>query len=331
MAKSLYEQYLRDCPNLIKDYLFYISTIKGKEQLTVKTYFFVLKDFFLYILKQKNIINYDSEKLNLSEELKLLHKLTVDILESITQQDILEYLYSCKNDLKLSTETRSKHLSAIKGYFMYMCTTKKIIKNNPTLGIDSPKKASTLPVYLTLEESQKLLQSIDGEFYERDFCIITLFLNCGLRLSELVSINLSDLRSDNTIKIRGKGNKERIIYLNNSCLNALKDYLEHRNNIDNIIDKEALFVSRKRVRLTQRGVQYIVEKNLKKAGLNNFSTHKLRHTAATLMYQNGTDVRTLQQLLGHSNLSTTQIYTHISEKQVKNAVDNNPLNTNFKE
>jgi site-specific recombinase XerD len=326
MEKTLYEQYLRDCPDLIKKYLFYTSTIRGKENLTVKTYFFDLKNFFLYILDFKNVISINSNELTPSEEIQLLNNLTVDILNDITQQDILQYLYYCKNELNLSTSTRSKHLSAIKGYFKYMCNTEKVINNNPTLNIENPKKPTNLPVYLTLEDAQKLLENIDGQNYKRDYCIITLFLNCGLRLSELVSINIDDLRSDNTLKFRGKGNKERIIYLNNACLQAIKDYLELRLSQENVIDKEALFISKNRVRLTPRGVEYVVDKSLKNAGLKGYSTHKLRHTAATLMYQSGTDVRTLQELLGHSNLSTTQIYTHINEKQVQDAVNNNPLN-----
>lgn len=326
MEKTLYDKYLRDCPDLIKKYLFYTSTIRGKEDLTIKTYFFDLKNFFLYILNFKNIINVNLSEITPIDEMKLLNNLTVDVLNSITQQDILQYLYYCKNDLKSSVDTRSKHLSAIKGYFKYMYNTEKIINNNPTINIEAPKKPASLPMYLTLDEAKKLFESISGQNRVRDYCIITLFLNCGLRLSELVSINLADIRSDNTLKIRGKGNKERIIYLNNSCIQAINKYLEQRNTIENIIDKEALFISKKRVRLTTRGVEHLVKKYLKIAGLEGYSAHKLRHTAATLMYQNGTDVRTLQELLGHSNLATTQIYTHINDKQIKSAVDNNPLN-----
>ncbi|MBR3300638.1 MAG: tyrosine-type recombinase/integrase, partial [Clostridia bacterium] len=200
---------------------------------------------------------------------------------------------------------------------------------NPAEMLDSPKVKQSLPKHLTLEDSLNLLNCVDGPYKERDYCILTLFLNCGMRLSELCGINLSDIRSDGTLRLLGKGNKERIVYLNDACQNAIAAYMAVRPN-DSISpsDKNALFISRNNKRISNKTVQYIVKKYLEKAGLGGqgLSTHKLRHTAATLMYQHGNvDIRVLKDILGHANLGTTQIYTHISDNQIKNAIDSNPL------
>ena len=153
-------------------------------------------------------------------------------------------------------------------------------------------------------------------------------MNCGMRLSELVSINYSDIKPDNTIIITGKGNKQRTVYLNNACLNAIKDYMKVRP-VDSVKDKDALFLSNRKTRISPKTVQHIVDEYLEKSGLSGqgFSTHKLRHTAATLMYQYGhVDVLQLKEILGHENLSTTEIYTHVVDEQLRSAVDSNPLN-----
>lgn len=189
-----------------------------------------------------------------------------------------------------------------------------------------------MPKYLTLEQSVNLLNSVDGKFKERNYCILTLFLNCGLRLSELVGINISHIKDDNTLVVLGKGNKERTIYLNNACLYAIKQYMAVRP-VDGVIDRDALFLSSRKCRISNQGVQKVVEDALKKSGLDGmgFSTHKLRHTAATLMYQHGNvDPLQLKEILGHENLSTTEIYTHVNNEQLKHAVDSNPLNDDSK-
>ena len=201
----------------------------------------------------------------------------------------------------------------------------KLLDENPIQKLDSPKIRQTLPRYLTLDESVQLLESIDGENAERDFCIITLFLNCGMRISELVGLNLSDIRDDR-IRVLGKGNKERIIYLNAACQSAIEDWLEVRSH-SGAADPYALFISRKHTRLTKDGVHYMLKQRFTAAGLDSskYSAHKLRHTAATLMLQNGVDVRTLQEVLGHEHLNTTQIYTHVDSGALQNAAQSNPL------
>ena len=195
--------------------------------------------------------------------------------------------------------------------------------------LESPKVKNALPKHLSLEDSLELLASVDGPNKERDYCILTLFLNCGMRLSELCELNLSDIRADGTMRLLGKGNKERIVYINDACDAAIKAYLAVRpNDAINFADRNALFISRNKRRISNKTVQHIVKTYLEKAGLGGqgYSTHKLRHTAATLMYQHGNvDIRVLKDILGHSNLGTTQIYTHISDKQIKNAIDSNPL------
>ena len=209
-----------------------------------------------------------------------------------------------------------------------MSVNTKRIDENPMQELESPKAKKSLPKYLTLEESLNLLNSIDGKFKERDYCIITLFLNCGLRLSELVNLNYGDIRSDNSMRVTGKGNKERIIYLNDMCIDAINEYMKVRP-VDGVKDKYALFLSSRKTRISPKTVQHIVKTFLDKAGLGDqgFSTHKLRHTAATLMYQQGNvDVLLIKEILGHENLSTTEIYTHIVDSQLKDAVSSNPLN-----
>ena len=223
---------------------------------------------------------------------------------------------------------------SIKRFYRYL-EVNNILKENRIAFLEAPQTKKALPKYLTLEQSVKLLNSIDGKFKERDYCILTIFLNCGLRLSELVGINISHIRDDNTLVVKGKGNKERTVYLNEACLKAISSYLAVRP-VDGVKDREALFISSQKRRISKQGVQKIVERSLEKSGLSGlgFSTHKLRHTSATLMYQyGGVDPLQLKEILGHENLSTTEIYTHIKNEQLKQAVDSNPLNdpSNLKE
>lgn len=212
-----------------------------------------------------------------------------------------------------------------------------MIDNNPAQNLETPKLDKRLPKYLSLDDSKKLLTVTENdesdENKERDYAIITLFLNCGLRLSELIGINLQDINFDDyKLTVIGKGNKERTIYLNKACINAIKDYIKVRPTEgvknDSKASNKALFLSKRRERISNRTVQYIVEKELRKAGLDTskYSTHKLRHTAATLMYQYGeVDIRALQEILGHKSISTTEIYTHVSNEQARDAIERNPL------
>ena len=227
-------------------------------------------------------------------------------------------------------KTRSRKASAIRGFFRYYFNITQKLKSNPAENLELPNDRNALPHFLTLEQSFDLLASLDSnsKTYTRDFCILTLFLNCGMRLSELVGLNLSSIR-ENTLTVLGKGNKERMIYLNQACLDAIEAYLPNRAaHIKTVVDKEALFLNPQGKRLGQRSVQNIVTASLERAGLGGMglSTHKLRHTAATMMYQYGeVDLRVLQEILGHANLNTTQIYTHVSDRQKESAMNSNPI------
>lgn len=228
---------------------------------------------------------------------------------------------------KNNASTRARKVSSLRSFFNYLANKTHQIDDNPTKDLDTPKRKSALPKFLTLEDSLELLKSVNGPYKERDYCILTLFLNCGMRLSELVNIDLCDIRGNNTLKLTGKGNKERIIYLNQACNDAIENYLKVRPR-DGIKDRQALFISKQKKRISPKTVQALVYKYLADAKLDNqgFSVHKLRHTAATLMYQHGNvDIRILKDILGHCNLGTTEIYTHLSNKQMEKAADSNPL------
>ena len=267
---------------------------------------------------------------------------SISDLERITQDDIHTFISYLSLKRKCGPATCARKISTIRIFFKYLTITTNTIKNNPAQNLETPKLNKRLPKYLSLEDSQKLLtiseNDEDNKNKERDFAIITLFLNCGMRLSELVGINISDINFDDCkLTVIGKGNKERAIYLNKACINAINNYLEVRPNNakkDSKNSDKALFLSGYRQRISKRTVENIVTKELQKAGLDTtkYSTHKLRHTAATLMYKYGqVDIRALQELLGHQSISTTEIYTHVDNEQVRNAVENNPLaNFNLK-
>lgn len=312
-----------DAPQILRDYLFYMLTIKGRSQRTVDAYYLDLRTFFRFLVLQKKLCLDD-----LSFEELPIDRVTVDVLKSVTLSDAYEFLHYISTDRSNTAKTRSRKVSALKSFFKYLSDKVHQIPQNPLAELEVPSIKKSLPKYLTLEQCLELLKNVDGEYKERDFCIITLFLNCGMRLSELCGINLTDIR-DQTVRLLGKGNKERIVYLNDACMNALDAYLKVRN-VHPIAptDRNALFLNRRGKRIGARRVEQIVEEQLKKAGLDQygFSVHKLRHTAATIMYQYGNvDIRVLQEILGHANLGTTQIYTHISNEQMKDATRSTPL------
>jgi site-specific recombinase XerD len=230
------------------------------------------------------------------------------------------------HDRSNSTPSRARKVASVKSFFKYLNKKARVIDFDPSIELETPKIQKRLPRYLDIDESKNLLSSISGKYEIRDYAIFTLFLNCGLRLSELVGINLSNIKGD-TLKVMGKGEKERTIYLNEACINALNKYLNVRQN-DGVKDKDALFLSERKSRISNKTVQYIVKKFIGMSGLdqNLYSTHKLRHTAATLMYKHGNvDIRALQEILGHECITTTEIYTHVDKAQLKNAVNKNPL------
>lgn len=314
----------RDAPQLIKDYINYIRTVKGKTDKTADNYFRDLHLFFRFIKFHKGLVdekNIPIEKIDISD-------IDYSLLKSITFEDVNEFIYYLHSERNNNEKSRARRISTLKSFFRFYTNNKSIISINPVEELESPKIRKSLPKYLTLEESLKLLNSVDGAYKERNYAIITIFLNCGLRLSELCAININDINFEERLfKVRGKGNKERIVYLNDACILALNDYLKIRLN-NTSQEKQALFISRNDKRISPRSVELIVENALKKAGLygQGYTVHKLRHTAATLMYQHGNvDIRVLQQVLGHENLGTTEIYTHLSNSQIKKASESNPL------
>lgn len=315
---------LQSCPIVIRDFLTYSETIKGKSSRSVEGYYLDLQTFFRYILMVRGLTDGKTK----FEEIDI-SPVNIELIKTITLSDLYSYLVYCKNERDNNAATRARKTSTLRIFFKFLCEQTHQLETNPTLMLDSPKVKQSLPKHLTLEDSLELLNSVDGANQKRDYCILTIFLNCGLRLAELCSLNVGDIKADGTMTVTGKGNKERLVYLNDACREAIKDYLSVRPN-ENLPypHNNALFISRNHRRISPKTVQYIVKTHLQKAGLGDqgFSTHKLRHTAATLMYQHGqVDIRVLKDILGHSNLGTTQIYTHVSNTQIKNAVDSNPL------
>ena len=305
-------------PELVCDYLHYIDAVKNRSQKTVFEYSLNLREFISYVAVDKKFTDEKNPDIRFCD---------VEFFKNISLNDAYKYLSYCKNEKLNSPTTRSRKTVAIRQFFRYLSENRRIIDFNPMKMLDSPKTNKTLPKYLTLEQSIDLLKAIDGKNKERDYAILTLFLNCGLRLSELVGLNYTDIRSDGSMKVMGKGSKERIVYLNSACISAVERYMRVRP-VDGVVDKNALFLSSRLKRISPKTVQHHVKVFLDKAGIGDLglSTHKLRHTAATLMYQYGdADVLVLKDILGHENLSTTEIYTHLVDEQRKNAIEKNPL------
>lgn len=315
-------KYILEAPEVIKDFLGYMQNIKGKSQKTVDEYYLDLRTFFRYIKILKGLEKTDAEFENIN-----ISDIDISLIKTITLTDIYSFMDYAIRDRHNGAKTRSRKTSSIKSFFSYLANKRCLIATNPAEELEVPKTKKSLPKFLTLEQSIELLNSVDGKFKERDYCILTIFLNCGLRLSELVGLNCNDINfNDNVLTVTGKGNKQRIVYLNDACVDAIKNYLKVRPN--DTKEKNALFISHLNKRMGNQSVQNVVYKYLKKIGLdgNGYSVHKLRHTAATLMYRHGdVDIRVLQEMLGHENLGTTEIYTHLSNEQLEKAAQSNPL------
>ncbi|MHB8963183.1 MAG: tyrosine recombinase XerC [Saccharofermentanales bacterium] len=306
-------------------YIGYMQAIKGRSPLTVKEYRYDLVMFFRFYKQNRHLVDADMAFNDIP-----IDDIDEASIKSISLDDFYAFITYISQVRKGSAATRSRKIASLKSFFHYLKGKRRLITEDPSTELESIKLARKLPRYLTLEESKNLLSAAsDGEvkFSARDYCILTLFLNCGMRLSELVNINRKDI-SEDTLKVMGKGSKERTIYLNSACIDALGHWLPVRSAMNPQTDKDALFISSFHRRISAKMVQLIVKKYLKSAGIDSkrYSTHKLRHTAATLMYKYGkVDIRSLQQILGHESISTTEIYTHIDSEQLHNAVDSNPL------
>ena len=318
-------------PEYLNSFLDYSITILNKSPNSVKEYNYDLTNFLKFMVVRFKLTNEtDLSKIDILV-------FTENDLKKITIDDIHAYISHLAIDNRSKATTRARKVSTIRIFFKYLSQKANILEINPAQNLETPKLEKRMPKYLSLEDSKKLLSVADNEDnrnYKRDYAITTLFLNCGMRLSELVGININDIDfSECKMTVIGKGNKERTIYLNKSCMVALNDYLSSRpaSNMvkhDSKHSEKALFLSEQKQRISNRTVQNIISKELKQAGLDtkNLSVHKLRHTAATLMYQYGkVDIRALQELLGHQSISTTEIYTHVNNEQVRNAIESNPL------
>ena len=318
-----------DNPDYLNSFLDYSITILNKSPNSVKEYNYDLATFLKFIKVRFKLTNEeDFSKITIKD-------ISIDTIKKIKLDDLHSFLAYLTTNFNSKAATRSRKVSSLRVFFNYLCL-KNFIEINPTQNLETPKLDRRLPKYLSLDQSRKLLEVAsdeDNRNNERNYAITTLFLNCGMRLAELVGINIKDINFEECqLNVIGKGNKERTIYLNKACIKAIKNYLMVRPKEgvkkDAKNSHEALFLSERRQRISRRNVQDIIYKELRQAGLDTdkYSVHKLRHTAATLMYQYGNvDIRALQELLGHESISTTEIYTHVSNEQVRNAVESNPL------
>jgi integrase/recombinase XerD len=309
-----------EMPLILRDFLNYLQTIKGKSFNTITVYFYDLRVFFRFLKLHRKLADSKAEfdKIEIND-------VDIALLETVTLSDLYAFMSFVSNSRDNTAYARARKVASLKSFFNYITNKAKLLDANPAAELESPKILKRLPRYLNINESKQLLSAVDGAYSERDFAILTLFLNCGIRLSELVGINLNNIKN-NMLTVIGKGDKERSIPLNKACLQAIEAYMKVRPATSR--DRNALFISKRKQRISKESVQKIVKKYIKEAGLDpqRYSTHKLRHTAATLMYKYGNvDIRTLQELLGHESIATTEIYTHLETQQLKDAVEKNPL------
>lgn len=314
---------------VLEQYRNYMLAVLGRSELTVKEYTYDIVNFFRFWKRDKGRVSKDTplDEIDVSD-------ITVKDINKVTSDDLLVFLIYLGREKKQSNATRARHIASLKSFFKYCHSKKHLIDENPAYDLETPKIGKRLPKYLTLSQSQDLLKAAyesPSESNVRDYCMLTLFLNCGLRLSELRGIDLDHIH-DTVLTVIGKGNKERTIYLNKACLDSISEWIPERDKVNIKPNaRKALFVSKRGTRISDDMIQIVIKRLLMQAGIDTrvYSVHKLRHTAATLMYKYGhVDIRNLQMILGHQSVSTTQIYTHVDEQQLQDAVDSNPL-SNF--
>lgn len=320
-----------DCPQILREFLIYHENIKGQSPLTISEYYLDLRMFLRFIKLMRNDMSMSTELADID-----IQDIDLDFIRGIDTSDVFDFLSYLANDRAIdpqsaapeygiSPSARARKLSSIKSFYKYLTVRTKQLEENPVAELEYPKLRKSLPKYLTLEQSSALLQAVSGQNEKRDYAILMVFLNCGIRRSELVGLNLTDVYEDR-IRVVGKGNKERFVYFGSACRKAIDAYLVEREQ-KVLTDNRALFGSRDGNRISVTAVHRLVKKALLQAGLDStqFSAHKLRHTAATMMLSGGVDVKTVQEVLGHENLNTTQIYTHIENTELKIAAEANPL------
>lgn len=320
-----------DCPIILRDFLVYHQTIKGQSPKTIQEYYLDLRMFFRFIRLMRNDMPIQTNLNDIP-----IKDIDIEFIRQITTSDIFDFLSYLANDRipnpdalapekGISPTARARKLSALKSFYKYLTVRTKQLSENPVADLEYPKLRKSLPKYLTLDQSAALLQAVAGPNEKRDYAILMIFLSCGIRRSELVGLNITDVYEDR-LRVVGKGNKERFVYFGSACRKAIDAYLPERHK-KVLSDNRALFGSRDNNRISVSAVHRLVKKYLLAAGLDadNFSAHKLRHTAATMMLSGGVDVKTVQEVLGHENLNTTQIYTHIESTELKIAAEANPI------
>lgn len=312
-------EYLEDCPYYLNDFLTYMKVVKDRGERTVEAYYIDIRTFLRYLnIKHKKAVNEDFSEITIEDT-------PLEWVENFSLNDAYVYLGYLSQQRNNSVTTRARKCSALKQFYSYLHKKAALIKNDPMVDLELPRIKQSLPKYLTTDQSIQLLKNVDSKHKQRDFCMLVLFLTCGMRLSELVGLDMNDYSKENrTLRLFGKGRKERIVYLNDVCIDALEDYI---NNYRPKVDEKAIFLSANKTRINKRRVQQIVEEQLKLAGLSNLgiTTHKLRHSAATMMYKNGVDTLVLKEVLGHKSIATTEIYTHISNSELQKAAEASPI------
>ncbi|MBR3692290.1 MAG: tyrosine recombinase XerC [Clostridia bacterium] len=320
-----------DAPQVLRQFYNYIETVRGKSPRTADEYYRDLRIFFRWLLWYRGLVAKDTPFNEIS-----IAPVNVELLAAVELSDVYEYMHFLSRERPshprdpnkgygIGASARARKVASLRSFYKYLTVTTHQIETNPVANLEPPKRRKSLPKYLTVDQSLGLLSGVTGPNTERDLAILTIFLNCGIRVSELCAISLSDIKED-TLVITGKGNKQRIVYLNPATKAAIDSWMAVRAKLPSSTSPR-LFITRQSRQISPSTVKWLVKKHLSAAGISaeGYSAHKLRHTAATLMYQNGVDVRVLQEVLGHENLDTTKIYTHIDNASVREAFMKNPL------